>query len=166
MRTFGTPFLHWRVWPWRRSSLAKSLLGSDARANVRVLVTGGRDYADRQRVFDVLGYYHSQQPFSVLIHGCADGADTLAQFWAASVPLPVERYPAAWDDLTTPPVVLRYRRDGTPYNAAAGGIRNGRMLREGKPDVCVAFSGGRGTGDMCQRCHAARPQVPVLVVPG
>lgn len=137
-----------------------------AAIKMRVLVTGGRDYADAERVDAVLDYYHAQRPFSVLIHGAASGADTLASLWATSRNVPTLPFPADWNDLSAPPAIIRYRRDGTPYNAAAGGIRNGRMLREGKPDVCVAFHGGRGTGDMCQRCHAARPQVPVLVVPG
>ena len=54
--------------------------------------------------------------------------------------------PARWDDLDTPPVVIRYRRDGTPYNAAAGGIRNAFILTW-RPRVCLSFPGGSGTAD-------------------
>lgn len=38
---------------------------------------------------------------------------------------------------------------------AAGPIRNQRMLDEGKPDLVVAFPGGRGTADMVRRAKAA-----------
>ncbi len=33
----------------------------------------------------------------------------------------------------------------------AGNTRNERQLREGKPDICVAFIGGSGTEDMTGR---------------
>lgn len=131
---------------------------------VRVLVCGGRDYADTMRVWGTLKYYHSQQPFSVLIHGAASGADTLAKEWAEAAGVPVLPFRAAWDDLTTEPVVLRHRRDGTPYNAAAGHIRNQRMLDEGRPDVVVAFPGGKGTQDMIGRARRALGEDRVLVI--
>lgn len=66
---------------------------------------------------------------TVVIHGAASGADTTAAScavdWAmeAGVGLVVEPYPADW------------ARDGR----AAGPIRNERMLREGKPDMGLAF---------------------------
>lgn len=34
---------------------------------------------------------------------------------------------------------------GRDYGKAAGAIRNQQMLDEGKPDLVVAFKGGRGT---------------------
>ena len=46
------------------------------------------------------------------------------------------------------------------YNAAAGAIRNAKMLRDGKPDMVLAFSGGNGTRDMMQQ--SKRAGMPVL----
>jgi hypothetical protein len=48
------------------------------------------------------------------------------------------------------------------HGRAAGPIRNQRMLDEGKPDLVVAFPGGRGTADMIRR--AERAGVPVQQV--
>jgi hypothetical protein len=38
---------------------------------------------------------------------------------------------------------------------AAGPIRNQRMIDEGKPDLVIAFPGGRGTADMVSRAKKA-----------
>lgn len=118
---------------------------------MRVLVTGGRNYSDAGRAFAILDHYHAQRPFTVLIEGEASGLDTIAKSWAQARGVPVEPYPADWTDLDTKPLVVRYRRDGTPYNAAAGSIRNQRMLDEGRPNVCLVFPGGNGTEDMWRR---------------
>jgi hypothetical protein len=37
----------------------------------------------------------------------------------------------------------------------AGPIRNQRMLDEGRPELVIAFPGGRGTSDMTARARAA-----------
>jgi hypothetical protein len=133
---------------------------------VRVLVTGGRGYNDQEHVFAVLDHYHAQVPFTCLIEGEADGLDTLAKRWAQSRGVPVDPYPADWTDFITEPVVLRYRRDGTAYNAAAGGIRNGVMLERGKPEICLSFPGGSGTVDMTKRAMRALGRDHVLMIPG
>ncbi len=60
---------------------------------MRVLVCGGRDFFDAARVCSVLDYYHSQRPFSVVIHGNAPGADRSAGDWATSRGVPVQAFP-------------------------------------------------------------------------
>ncbi len=95
----------------------------------------------------VLNYYHSQRPFSVVIHGNAPGADSLAGEWARARGVPVEAYPAEWD----------------LYGRAAGHLRNRQMLDEGEPDIVIAFPGGRGTADM--KKQARGDCLPVLEIP-
>lgn len=102
---------------------------------VRVLVTGGRDYADAGRVFFVLD--SALRAFGrqlVIVHGDARGADRLARRWCAARGVPDERHPAPWDR----------------YGRRAGSIRNGWMLDTGV-DLVIAFPGGRGTQDMVVR---------------
>ena len=67
-----------------------------------------------------------------IIHGDAIGADRLGGAWAEIHDLPVQKFPADWDK----------------YKKAAGPIRNTQMLKEGKPDLVVAFPGGFGTNHM------------------
>lgn len=47
----------------------------------RILVTGGRKYSNREFVYRILNNFLAKQPF-ILIHGDADGLDTLAKEWA------------------------------------------------------------------------------------
>lgn len=123
---------------------------------MRVLVCGGRAYANQHWIFTVLTCQHMLTPFTELIHGDAGnvrvttmpdgldyeytlGADKLAGKWAESVEIPVRVFRANW----------------RLHGGAAGPIRNGQMLRDGKPDLVIAFPGGRGTANMIQQARAA-----------
>ncbi|MGJ5032420.1 DUF2493 domain-containing protein [Bradyrhizobium sp. HKCCYLS2038] len=114
----------------------------------RVLVCGGRDFSDAGYLFVVLDHYQREASgFECIIQGCARGADTLAGEYGDARGIYVLPFPADWE------------RDGR----AAGPIRNGRMLREGRPTLVIAFPGGRGTADMIHQARAAG--VPVLEIP-
>lgn len=112
----------------------------------RVLVCGGRDYIDEERAFSVLDVAHAANPIIKLIHGAAAGADMLAAMWAAKHNVQTEAFPADWDR----------------HGRAAGPIRNRQMLDEGKPDIVIAFPGGRGTRNMIEQAEGAN--VPVAKV--
>ena len=86
---------------------------------------------------------HGETPLDCVVHGAAPGADTLADTWARSRGIKVERYYALWKT----------------YGLGAGAIRNQKMLDDGKPDIVIAFPGGPGTADMIRRALKAR--VPV-----
>lgn len=49
---------------------------------MRLLVCGGRDYADRDIAFCALDAFHSRSNVTRLIHGAARGADSIAAQWA------------------------------------------------------------------------------------
>lgn len=110
---------------------------------MRLLITGGRDFDDRERLTTFLNDLHRKTPIEVLIHGAARGADRLAASWAFKRRVRCQAYPADWD-----------------RGRGAGIIRNAEMLTEGRPDLVVAFPGGRGTADMVRRARAAG--VPVI----
>lgn len=116
--------------------------------SARILVCGGRDYANRARLFAVLDQYRAAVKIEAIVHGAARGADSLADEWATSRGVPVQRFPANWD----------------VYGNAAGPLRNARMLREAEPHLVVAFAGGRGTADMVRRARSAG--VRVAEIPG
>ena len=122
---------------------------------MRLVVTGGRDYSDTQRAFAALDDLHARRPISVLIEGEARGLDSRARVWAVRRGIAVEPYPAPWDDVDHPAAVVRYRRDGKPYDANAGPRRNQQMIDEGRPDYGLVFPGGTGTADMRRRLVAA-----------
>lgn len=127
---------------------------------MRVLVCGGRDFADRELLARTLDSLFNKLTF--LIHGGASGADTLADEWAETNGIPRRAYRANWNNLHAPGAIVKTTRAGKPYNARAGIWRNQRMLVEGKPDLVIAFAGGSGTANMVSL--AKKAGVPVEIV--
>jgi hypothetical protein len=112
-------------------------------AVVRVLVNGGRDYADREQSDAELDRLHAERRFSLVISGGARGADTLAAEWAKARGVPCQVFMADWAGL----------------GRKAGPIRNARMIDEWSPDLMVSFLGGRGTADCVARAREAGVEV-------
>lgn len=106
---------------------------------MRLLVCGGRDFEDTEHAYAVLDRLHRQQGIDVLIEGNARGADRIAGYWARRNGVTNLKFPADWDK----------------HGKAAGAIRNQQMIEEGRPDMVLAFPGGRGTADMTRRARAA-----------
>jgi hypothetical protein len=115
-----------------------------------VCVTGGRLYDDQRTVFKTLDRLHGEQKITRVVHGGADGADNLAEKWARSRSVPTTAWPVSPMDWKT-------------MGLAAGPIRNGNMLKGSKPDLVVAFPGGKGTAD-CTR-QARRLGITIEEVP-
>lgn len=118
------------------------------KSGIRLLACGGREYQNALVVDWVLETIHREHKITMLIHGAARGADTLASQWAIGRGIPTEPYPVTRSDL---------RRLGK----RAGHLRNSRMLLEGRPDVVVAFPGGPGTTNMVMQ---ARRESGVIVL--
>lgn len=111
---------------------------------MRVLVCGGRNYHDVITVEETLDDIDRKRgPIDVVIHGNAPGADHWGRVWAVES-----------SRLEAP-----FRADWHTHGKAAGPLRNQRMIDEGKPDLVVAFPGGRGTADMVRRAKAAGIEV-------
>lgn len=108
---------------------------------MRVLVCGGREYGNAEAVRAALDILHRQAKHDcmVVIQGGARGADYLAREWCSLRAVPYDNYAPDW----------------SIHGNAAGPIRNQRMIDEGKPDLVIAFPGGKGTADMVRRAKAA-----------
>jgi hypothetical protein len=109
---------------------------------MRVVVTGGREFDLVHEVHPILFKIHKAFGITVLGHGDAEGADTLCKLWALSMGIETKDYEVT-------------RHEWDLYGHRAGRMRNSRMLREFKPDIGVAFPGGRGTSDMMWKMKAA-----------
>jgi len=81
--------------------------------------------------------------YDTVIEGEARGADTIAREEAERLGFKVLRFPAQWNT----------------YGKAAGPIRNYEMLKQGQPDLIVAFhddiSSSKGTAHMLRCAEAA-----------
>jgi hypothetical protein len=128
---------------------------------MRVLVCGGRDFG-----YCRVGYRSPEHLFLtdyldkrlnpdnlplppnglVIIEGGAKGADSAAADWAVVNWVMIEEYPADWEK----------------HGKRAGYLRNVQMLEEGKPDLVIAFPGGKGTAMMINLAKGAG--VPVEIV--
>lgn len=122
-------------------------------SQMRVLVTGGRDYQNRDLVFDCLNrlaWQHFELTKGsdiVVINGACcvkdkplelRGADRWSTEWALEHEHPVISVPARW----------------ATYGKAAGPERNQRML-DFMPTNAIAFPGGSGTANMIDVLHKA-----------
>lgn len=100
-----------------------------------ILVCGGRDYANRARVYEVLDAELAAigRDDLLVMHGrCRTGADKFADDWCVDREVDCLSVPARW------------RIHGKP----AGMIRNRRMSDVYSPDRVIAFPGGPGTRGM------------------
>jgi hypothetical protein len=127
----------------------------------KILVCGGRDFADRALVEEILRPYQDFRRTAalmagppadwllgpVLIHGAARGADSIAAQVADGWGWRIRAYPAEWGR----------------YGRAAGAMRNQRMLDVERFGLVIVFLGGRGTADMIAR--AKRAGVAVQKIP-
>lgn len=114
---------------------------------MRVLICGGRAYGERSRVYEVLDKLHSEAGIDCIIDGAARGADQLGHEWAQSEGVPTERYPADW----------------SAFGSFAGPKRNAAMLAEGRPNLVIAFPGGKGTRNMTGQARKAGVEVIEIV---
>jgi hypothetical protein len=112
-------------------------------AGMRVLVTGGRKFYDKELVYKMLDSIHASFGISVLIHGGATGADQLGMNWAKSRGVHPISYEALW----------------THLGKAAGAERNRFMLEDSRAGLVIAFPGNEGTRDMISVAHAAKVEV-------
>jgi ABC-type Fe3+-hydroxamate transport system substrate-binding protein len=112
---------------------------------MEVLVCGGRNYSDKLKVFKTLYQIDAAIGISTVITGGCTGADTLAGLWAQENTKVLTVVPADW--------ALHGRK--------AGPIRNEKLL-DLRPDLVVAFPGGRGTEDMVKK--AIKQGVSVRIV--
>ncbi|WP_095201274.1 DUF2493 domain-containing protein [Mesorhizobium carmichaelinearum] len=111
---------------------------------LKVLVCGGREFTDTTFIHAELDRLHAQYRFDTVIEGDARGVDRIAGEWAHIKGIDLVEFPADWK--------------GEGRHAAL--IRNERMLRDGKPDLVIAFPGGGGTAHTC--FHAEQLGIPVI----
>lgn len=126
-----------------------------------VLVCGGRAYDNQDRVFEVLDKLDKELGgVDIIIQGGAGklitmkegfkpiGADLIAMWWAKARGIDNRTFKAKWHS----------------YGKAAGMIRNKEMLNEGKPNLVVAFPGGKGTANMIKQAKKANIRILEVLV--
>jgi hypothetical protein len=115
----------------------------------KVLICGSRDWIDPEPIRSWLCKLQDWG-YTTLIEGEARGADSIARDEAEKMGFVVLKFPADWDK----------------YHKAAGPIRNAQMLKEGTPELVVAFSKNivesKGTKNMVDQ--AIKAGVSTIIV--
>lgn len=109
---------------------------------MRVLVTGGRTFQDREWLWAGLNLIHRHPqmgPITEIIEGGAPGADTRAREWAH------------WNEIVCTTVPAQWEKHGR----AAGYIRNSEMAKM-RPDLVLACPGGKGTANMVEIAESSK----------
>lgn len=87
-------------------------------------------------------------PITEVVCGMAEGVDIEGEHWASHMNVPVEPFKADWNDLEHPNAVIKTRKDGSKYNAAAGPIRNRQMAEYGDALLLIWNGESRGSASM------------------
>lgn len=118
---------------------------------MRIIVTGSRWHTTESMLGILWGALQDASAPSgkglTIIHGAANGADTVAARAAAKWGANEYRFPAEWKR----------------YGKAAGAMRNAEMLKL-SPDLVLAFprKGSKGTWSMVTQAHRSMVRVEVL----
>ena len=102
---------------------------------MRVIVTGGPDFRDRELMHATLDSV--KHPITLLIAGDERGAESMALDWAESHGIEFKEFYS----------------DYQGHGPAGFRLRNQRMIEHGAPNMVIAFPGGRNTRDIVRRAR-------------
>lgn len=122
----------------------------------RVIIAGGRDFKHSEKHYEWIERILSKKLDIEFVDGGATGADWINKIMADRLLAGRKDFLADWTNLEVEPCVVKYRADGTPYNALAGFNRNEAMALyasavEGERGALIIFPGGNGSADMLKR---------------
>lgn len=123
----------------------------------RILVTGGRFYNNKPRVWAELDKLRIKHGKLHVIEGGATGADQAAREWVD--------FEQAWHGesmASKGSTEFVDQKELKRYGNHAFNMRNQRMLNRYEPELVLAFHGGRGTADMVHR--ARLKGIPVMEI--
>ena len=117
---------------------------------MKVIIAGSRTILDYQLVSAVISNTLSKYNIQIteVVSGCAGGVDSLGEQWALENKIRVTPFPAEWNDLDVPNVLVRTNKYGKEYNARAGFQRNEAMAQYADVLIAVWDYKSRGTNDM------------------
>lgn len=112
---------------------------------MKVIIAGGRNFNDYEKLCQFCDNALSKQTEIEIVSGTANGADKLGEKYANDKGYPIKQFPADWDK----------------YGKSAGYIRNAQMAEYA--DALIAFWDGksRGTKHMIDLAKRANLKVKV-----
>ena len=125
------------------------------------IIAGSRDLEN----YELIAKAHKASGFNItkILNGAARGVDKNSTKYAVEQRIPYEEYPAKWHDFSEP-CIIKYHKNGNPYNALAGNRRNTEMLKLGQALIAIRKPKNlisRGTDDMIKQAKAKG--IPVFI---
>lgn len=111
---------------------------------MRLLVCGGRHFDNPSAVEAELSALNARGGIDVVIHGGMPALGPVVERWAWRNAAHIVRYPANWS-----------------LGKSGDFIRNDFMLSDGRPDMVLAFPGGRRTEDLVREARNAGVSVRI-----
>ena len=102
---------------------------------MRTIIAGSREGAHMRHLEKAVA--ECGWEISLVLSGCARGADSLGEEWARRNKIPVERYPADWDR----------------HGKVAGIIRNGEMCENAEALIALWDGQSHGTQHCIKRAR-------------
>lgn len=133
---------------------------------MKLIISGGRNYNLTSEDYGKIESLHLYIGITEVVCGTPydpskgeppTGADQCGAAWAYENDISVKDMEPNWNNITRPGAVVRTRRDGKKYDAAAGPARNRRMAKYA--DAVALFPGGRGTASMYEEAMKTGIQI-------
>ena len=119
---------------------------------LKILICGDRNYTNYDSILYSITKISLKNKLSSVIEGGAKGADRLGRQAAQAIGVPE---------------IITFKADWEKYGKAAGPIRNRQMIKEGSPNLVLAFhsniSNSKGTKDMIFAANQAG--IPIFLYP-
>jgi hypothetical protein len=125
---------------------------------MKIAVIGSRGFDDYYLLEKIL----REENISLLITGCAKGADSLAINYAKENNISILKKEAKWNDLSHEDAIIKTHTDGKKYDAKAGIRRNTEIIEEA--DKVIAFWDGtsKGTLDSLNKAKRLKKQIKIV----
>ena len=111
------------------------------------IIAGSRT-ATKEETYQAIQDCGFASEITKVVSGCAGGADTWGEQWAAEHGIEVAKFPAPWKK----------------YGKAAGPMRNKLMSDVSEALIAVRVNGSRGTSDMIGKAQVKGLRVFVLEI--
>lgn len=125
---------------------------------MKIAVIGSRDFADYELMHKTL----DKETITKIISGGALGADSLAIDYAKEKDIPYKTHIAKWSDIKTEPVLIRFHKDGAPYNALAGINRNTLIIQDSEKVIAFWDGKSRGTMDSLEKAKKFGKKIKII----
>lgn len=129
----------------------------------KYIIAGSRsinDYQLAKTLIDEIVQEHNLEVTRVISGKAYRGVDKHGERWALENNIPVDEFPAIWDDISHPDAVVKTNQQGKKYNALAGHWRNEDMARNG--DGLILLHDGTSRGSLDMETRALNHGLPVF----